>query len=73
MLVNFENFAIDIDRIFEIRKIIKGGFFNKKHYVSIVTSESIYCIKCKNKQSCDIEYDRIIKIYYENKRNTKGV
>lgn len=31
MLVNFGNFAIDIDRIFEIKKIIKGGFFNKKH------------------------------------------
>lgn len=71
MLVNFGNFAIDIDRIFEIEKIIKGGFFNKKHCVLVVSSESNYCIECKNKQSCDIEYDRIIKIYYENKRNTE--
>ena len=71
MLVDFGNFAIDINRIFEIKKVEENGFFNKKHYILIVSSCGNYYIECKNKQSCDTEYNRIMKIYYENQRNTK--
>lgn len=71
MLVDFGNFAIDINRIFEIKQVTESGFFNKKYYILIVSSGGDYYIRCKNKQSADTEYDRIIKIYYENKRDTK--
>lgn len=73
MLVDFGDFAIDINRIFEIKKVEENGFFNKKYYILIVSSDGNYYIKCKNKQSCDTEYNRIIKIYYENQRNTKEI
>ena len=71
MLVDFGNFAIDINHIFEIKKVEESGFFNKKYYILIVSSGGNYYIKCENEQSLDTEYDRIIKIYYENKRDTK--
>lgn len=71
MLVDFGNFSIDINRIFEIKKIEENGFFNKKYYILIVSSCGNYYIKCKNKQSCDTEYNHIMKIYYENKRDIK--
>lgn len=71
MLVDFGNFAIDINHIFEIKKVRESGFFNKKYYILIVSSCGNYYIECKNKQSVDTEYDRIIKIYYENKRDIK--
>lgn len=71
MLVDFGNFAIDINHIFEIKKVEENGFFNKKYYILIVSSSGDYYIRCENKQSADTEYDRIIKIYYENKRDTK--
>ena len=51
MLVDFGNFAIDINHIFEIKKVEESGFFNKKYYILIVSSGGNYYIKCKNKQS----------------------
>ena len=73
MLVDFGNFAIDINHIFEIKQVEESGFFNKKYYILIVSSCRDYYIKCENRQSCDAEYNRIIKIYYENQRNTKEI
>lgn len=71
MLVNFEKFSIDLDNII----LIRHGKIDDEYGVLIVYKANNdareLMLPCQDWDAAERCYNRIMKIYYENKRDSK--